>query len=70
MLANLWTLIKLILEAIGLWKFVLSERDKEQVAEGQKTTQERDKAVDEQQVSQTEDDFDKAQDSIVAHKPH
>lgn len=70
MLANIWALIRLILELIGLWKYFSSERDKDRVAEGQKNTQEREKAVDEQTSAKDEDAFDKAQDEIVAHKPH
>jgi hypothetical protein len=69
MLANIWALISLILEAIGFWKFWLGERDKSKVAEGQKNTQERDKAVNEQVNAQTEEEFDKAQSDISKHLP-
>lgn len=69
MLANIWALISLILEAIGFYKFWWSERDKSKVAEGQVNTQERDKAIDEQKSAESEDEFDKAQDSVVSHLP-
>lgn len=54
---------------IGLIKSAQSDSDKAKAAEGQANTEAREKAVDEQKNAQAEDDFDKAQDSIVSHIP-
>lgn len=69
MFAYIWSIIQLILKLIGLGELFLSERDKSKVTAGQVNTQERNKAIDEQKSAQTEDEFDKAQDSIVSHAP-
>lgn len=68
-LSGVWSFIQMILQLLGLIKMGISEADKAKVAAGQVNTQERDKAVDAQKNAQSEDEFDKAQDSIVLHKP-
>jgi hypothetical protein len=68
-MANLWALIRLILELIGLWKYFASERAEAKVAEREERRQDRDKAVDVQQNAQTEEEFDRAQEEISRNLP-
>lgn len=69
MIGQIFAVIQLVLKLIGLWEQFLDYSDKARVAEGQKNTQEREKAVDELEKAETEDEFDKAQSKIIDHKP-
>ncbi len=70
MFAQIFAVIQLLLKLVGLWEAFLSWSDKARLAEAAQNTQEREKAVDQQKGAQNEDDFDRAQDDIVNHRPH
>ena len=69
MISQIFAVIQLVLKLIGLWEQFLDFTDKARIAEGQKRTQEREKAVDEPAGAISEEDFDKAQDTITGTKP-
>jgi len=69
MVSGIFSVIQLILKLIGLWEQFQDYSDKERLKASQERTQEREKAVDKQQGAQSEDEFDRAQDDIVKHKP-
>lgn len=66
---GVFSAIKLVLELLGLWHQFQDFSDKERLKKAQENTDARDKAVDQQTGAKSEDDFDRAQDGIVDHKP-
>lgn len=69
MIAQFFAVVQLLLKLIGLWEQFLSWSDAKRIADAEQNRQERNAAVDEQKTAKTEEDFDKAQDSIVNHIP-
>ena len=67
--SGLWNLIKLLLALVGLYKPAESAADAARRAEAEKKRQEREKALKDLENAQTEDDFDRAQDSVVRNRP-
>lgn len=69
MISQIFIIIRLILTAFGLWESFLSYGDANREKKRVEKNQKRDKAVDEQKDAQTEEDFDKKQDTIGGSKP-
>ena len=69
MISQIFLVIELILKLFGAWEKFQDYSDKRKNAEAEERRQKRDKAVDDQQKAKTEDEFDKAQDTIVGNKP-
>ncbi len=69
MFVGLFSIIQLILRAIGLWDQFLNWSDKKRLADAEANTEARNKAVDEQKKAADEDAFNKAQDDISRHNP-
>ena len=69
MISGIFGVVQLLLKLFGLWEQFLDYSDKARAAEAEARKQRREKAVDEQKAAATEDEFDKAQDEIIANKP-
>jgi hypothetical protein len=69
-IGSIFTAIQVILRLLGLWDQFLNWSDAKRIADAEKNTQDRNDAVDKQKGAKSEDDFDKAQDDIISHKPH
>lgn len=69
MISQIFIIIRLILTAFGLWESFLSYGDANREKKRVEKDQKRDKAVDEQKDAQTEEEFDKNQDTIGGSKP-
>lgn len=69
MIAGIWSVIQLILELIGLWKRADEYSRDKAVADREERRQDRDKAVDAQTAAQTDEEFDREQDTIAHNMP-
>lgn len=65
MLANLFALIQLILKVLSLWEGLLDSIEQADIAKREERRQAREKALEQLQNATSEDEFDKAQDSVV-----
>jgi hypothetical protein len=69
MIANIFAFIQLLLKLFGLWEQFSDWTIKQAIAKREERRQDRDKAVDQQQNAQTEEEFDKAQETISHNLP-
>lgn len=69
MISGIFAAIQLVLRLFKLWDQFLEYSDKVRLAQAAENTQEREKAVDEQKGASSEEEFDRAQDGVIGHKP-
>lgn len=65
MLGNLFALIQLILKVLSLWEGLLDSIEQADISKREERRQLREKALEQLQTATSEDEFDKAQDSVV-----
>lgn len=70
MFTGIFSAIELIMRLIGLWDQFMNWSDAKRLADAEKNTQDRNKAVDDQKGASNEDQFDKDQSDITKHLPH
>lgn len=68
-MANVFALIKLILAGLSLWEGFLTWAESNYSKEIEERRQQRQKALENLQGAKSEDEFDKAMDDLVSHKP-
>lgn len=69
MISGIFSIIQLILKLIGLWEQFMDWSEKKRIADREDRRQQRDKAVDDAVKSQTEEEFNEAQDRISRNLP-
>lgn len=69
MIAKIFLAIQLVLRLFKLWDSFLVYADEARERERLERDRKRDAAVDKQKHSQTEEEFDKAQDDIAGNRP-
>lgn len=68
-IAIIYSVIQLILKAIGLWEEFLNYSDAQRAAEAAERTQKRNDAIDASKKAESDDDIWKSQEDITNNLP-